>query len=195
MYYLTGYASFGYCFFQCLYLGADGRLVLLTRSPDMRVAHYTSMLEDIRVWVDAPDANPSADLRAILEECGCRGGRLGVEWEAHGLTARNGQRLQAALEGFCQLEDASELVSRLRVVKSPAELDHVRRAAALADEALALAVEMARPGVFDGDILAAMQGAVFKGDGGLSRQRVHHRLRPGRDVRSLHRREAAARGR
>ena len=33
MYYLTGYDTFGFCFFQCLYLGADGRLALLTRSP------------------------------------------------------------------------------------------------------------------------------------------------------------------
>ncbi len=24
MYYLTGYDTFGFCFFQCLYLGADG---------------------------------------------------------------------------------------------------------------------------------------------------------------------------
>ncbi len=31
MYYLTGYDSFGYVFFQCLYLGADGKLTLLTR--------------------------------------------------------------------------------------------------------------------------------------------------------------------
>ena len=30
MYYLTGYDTFGYVFFQCLYLGADGSLV--TRS-------------------------------------------------------------------------------------------------------------------------------------------------------------------
>ena len=26
MYHLTGYDSFGFCFFQCLYLGADGTL-------------------------------------------------------------------------------------------------------------------------------------------------------------------------
>ena len=32
MYYLTGYDTFGFCFFQCLYLGADGKLALLTRS-------------------------------------------------------------------------------------------------------------------------------------------------------------------
>ena len=35
MYYLSGYDSFGYVFFQCLYLGADGRMMLLTRSPDL----------------------------------------------------------------------------------------------------------------------------------------------------------------
>ena len=31
MYYLTGYDTFGFCFFQCLYLGVDGKLALLTR--------------------------------------------------------------------------------------------------------------------------------------------------------------------
>ena len=37
MYYLTGYDTFGYVFFQCLYLGADGRTMLLTRArPKLR---------------------------------------------------------------------------------------------------------------------------------------------------------------
>jgi Xaa-Pro dipeptidase len=166
MYYLTGYDSFGYVFFQCLYLGADGRLALVTRSPDLRQARHTSMIEDVRIWKDAPDADPArTDLRPLLAEHGCRGKRLGVEWEAYGLTARNGRRLAAALEGFCRLEDASDLVSRLRAVKSEAEIACVRRAAGLADEVLAEAHRLARPGAFEGDILAAMQGAVFKGDG------------------------------
>ena len=52
MYYLTGYDTFGFCFFQCLYLGSDGRLALLTRSPDLRQARHTSIIEDIRVWTD-----------------------------------------------------------------------------------------------------------------------------------------------
>ena len=165
MYYLTGYDTFGYVFFQCLYLGADGTMTLLTRVPDLRQARHTSVIEDVRVWVDAEDAEPARQLRAILEEHGCRGRRFGVEWEAYGLTARNGQRLAAALEGFCVLEDASELVSRLRVVKSPAELACVRRAAELADDALDEANRLAQPGAFEGDILAAMHAAVFRGDG------------------------------
>src|SRR3954454_7806495 len=62
MYYLTGYDTFGYVFFQCLYLGADGSLMLLTRAPDLRQAQHTSMLADIRVWVDGPQAEPAREL-------------------------------------------------------------------------------------------------------------------------------------
>jgi Xaa-Pro dipeptidase len=165
MYYLTGYDTFGYVFFQCLYLGADGRMTLLTRAPDLRQAQETSVIEDIRLWVDGPEATPAEDLRAILAEQGCHGRRLGVEYEAYGLTARNGLRLQAALDGFCELADASELISRLRVVKSAAEIVYLRRAAELADRALAAARPLVRPGAFEGDILAAMHGAIFAGGG------------------------------
>ena len=165
MYYLTGYDTFGYVFFQCLYLGADGRMTLLTRAPDLRQAQETSVIEDIRLWVDGPEATPAEDLRAILAEQGCQGRRLGVEYEAYGLTARNGLRLQAALDGFCDLADASELISRLRVVKSAVEIVYLRRAAELADRALEAALPLVGPGAFEGDILAAMHGAIFAGGG------------------------------
>jgi Xaa-Pro dipeptidase len=165
MYYLTGYDTFGYVFFQCLYLGVDGRMTLLTRAPDARVARYTSNIGDIRIWVDRPDANPAQDLKSILAEHHCHGHRLGVEWEAYGLTARNGQMLASALDGFCRLEDASFLISQQRVIKRPAEIPYVRKAAALADAALIEGLRHSQPGAFEGDILAAMQGAVFRGDG------------------------------
>ncbi len=165
MYYLTGYDTFGYVFFQCLYLGADGAMTLLTRAPDLRQARHTSVIDDIRVWVDGPDAEPARHLRDILAKHGCKGRCLGVEWEAYGLTARNGRRLADALEGFCVTEDASELVSRLRVIKSPAEMGYVRRAAELADDAYKAAVALTGAGASEAEILAAMQGAVLGGGG------------------------------
>ena len=165
MYYLTGYDTFGYVFFQCLYLNADGRMTLLTRAPDLRQARHTSTIRDIRIWIDRPDANPAQELKEILNEYGCKGKRLGVEFEAYGLTAANGRRLEAALDGFCELVDASNLVNRLRVVKSEDELAYVTKAAELADRALEEAHLLAGPGVFEGDILAAMQGAIFRGGG------------------------------
>jgi Xaa-Pro dipeptidase len=165
MYYLTGYDSFGYVFFQCLFLSAEGRMTLLTRAPDLRQARHTSIIEDIRIWVDADEANPALELKTILDEYGCRGNRIGVEYEAYGLTAANGRKLEKALAGYCELVDASSLVSRLRVVKSAAEMAYVHKAAELADNALLEAHRISAPGAFEGDILAAMQGAIFKGGG------------------------------
>ncbi|MEH6630495.1 MAG: Xaa-Pro peptidase family protein [Halopseudomonas aestusnigri] len=165
MFYLTGYDTFGYVFFQCLYLGADGKMTLLTRSADLRQAKHTSIIDDVRVWVDGPDATPELELRKIIDEHGGKDKTFGVELEAYGLTARSGRRLYAALDCFCRLEDASDLVSKLRVIKSPAELGYVRQAAELADNALREANQLCVPGAFEGDILAAMQGAVFKGGG------------------------------
>lgn len=165
MYYLTGYDSFGFCFFQCLYLGADGRLALLTRSADLRQARHTSLIEDIRVWTDAGGARPAEQLRDMLLDLGVKGKRLGVEMQSYGLTHANGRALEAALIGCCELADASGLVDRIRAVKSPAELGYVRRAARLADEALEAGLAETRAGADEGRILAAMQSAIFAGGG------------------------------
>jgi Xaa-Pro dipeptidase len=165
MYYLTGYDTFGFCFFQCLYLDCDGRLALLTRAPDLRQAQHTSIIEDIRIWTDEAGARPADQLKEMLDSLGARGKRLGIETNAYGLTHFNGKALEAALDGFCRLEEASELVTSLRGVKSPAELDYVRIAGRLGDDALEAAIAATHAGAHEGDILAAQQGAVFSGGG------------------------------
>ncbi len=165
MYYLTGYDSFGYVFFQCLVMTADGTTALITRAPDLRQAKFTSDVRDIRVWLDRDGASPVADLKLLLQDMGLRGSRLGVEYDAYGLTAANGKLLDRGLTEFARLTDASDLVTWLRNTKSPAEIDYVRRAAELADDAWTAAVSTAAAGAFEGDILAAMHGAVFKGGG------------------------------
>lgn len=165
MYYLTGYDSFGYCFFQCLVLTSDGRMVLLTRAPDLRQAQQTSILDDIRIWTDGDGANPTTMVTDILAELGWEDGCLGIELDAPGLTAAHWLQLERALDAAAQQVDASDLITGLRMVKSPAELAYVREAASLGDLALDEAVKHATPGAFEGDILAAMQGAVFRGGG------------------------------
>ena len=165
MYYLTGYDTFGFCFFQCLYLGVDGKLALLTRSADLRQAQHTSIIEDIRIWTDAAGAKPATQLRDMLKSLGAKGKRLGVENQSYGLTHANGKELDAALEGFAKLSDASDLVNMIRVVKSPAELRYVRKAGELGDAALKAAVRKTKPGADEGEILAAQQGAIFAGGG------------------------------
>jgi Xaa-Pro dipeptidase len=165
MYWLTGYDTFGFCFFQCLVLKSDGTMVLLTRSADLRQARHTSTLDNIVVWADREGANPAADLRNLLNDLDLLGGQIGVEYDTHGLTARNGQLLDEQLKTFGKIVDASGIVGRLRLLKSPAEIRKVEKAAALADAALDAALPLIRQGGDEGEILAAMQGAIFAGGG------------------------------
>ncbi len=167
-FYLTGYDTLGYCFFQCLLLCADGRMMLLTRAPDLRQAQHTSVIEDIRIWVDGAGSNPSVQLVEILDEFGCRGKNLGIEFDAYGLTAKNWRQLEAEISGFCKLEDVSSLVSEHRLIKSDSEIEYVKRAAELADDALDAALPLVKSGAWEGDILAAMHSAVFSGGGDYS---------------------------
>ena len=71
LYWLTGYDTGGFVFFQCAVVTADDRpIVLLTRRPDLIQARQTSTIEDIRIWWDAEDADPARDLKIILDELG-----------------------------------------------------------------------------------------------------------------------------
>lgn len=165
MYWLTGYDTFGFCFFQCLVVKADGKMTLLTRSADLRQARHTSIIEDILIWTDRTNADPAVDLKNLLSDLDLLGCRIGVEYDTHGLTGANCRKLDNQLQSFAQLIDASYLVSRLRLIKSPAEIAYAQRAAELADAALEAALPLVKAGGSEADILAAMQGAIFSGGG------------------------------
>ncbi len=165
MYWLTGYDTFGYCFFQTLVVKADGSLTLLTRSADLRQARHTSTIENIVVWVDRVNADPTMDLRNLLSDMDLLGCRIGVEYDTHGMTGRVARLLDNQLTTFGQIVDASYLVSNLRLVKSAAEIGHIERAAALADDALDAALPLIKAGGNEADILAAMQGTILAGGG------------------------------
>jgi len=165
MYWLTGYDTFGFCFFQSLVVKADGSMVLLTRSADMRQAKHTSIIENVILWTDRDKADPTVDLRNLLNDLDLLGCRIGVEYDTHGLTGHNARLLDEQLKTFGKIEDASDLVSRLRLFKSAAEIKKAERAAALSDEAFEAALPLIKQGGDEGAILAAMQGAIFAGGG------------------------------
>ncbi|WP_113487371.1 M24 family metallopeptidase [Rhizobium cremeum] len=165
MYWLTGYDTFGYCFFQTLVVKADGSMTLLTRSADLRQAKHTSTIENVVVWVDRVNADPSVDLRNLLSEMDLLGARIGIEYDTHGMTGRVARLLDNQLTNFCEIVDASYLVSELRLVKSPAEIACVERAATLADDALDAALPLIKAGGDEAAILAAMQGAILASGG------------------------------
>ena len=165
MYWLTGYDTFGYVFFQTLVLDQKGNLILLTRAPDLRQAQNTSNINDIRIWVDKDGSNPTDDLKIILDELNLKGKKIGIEYEAYGLTGRNAIKLNQSLENYCSIEDKSELITKLRVVKSDEEITYVRKAANLADLALEEVWKYAKSGASEAKILAEMNRVIFEGGG------------------------------
>jgi Xaa-Pro dipeptidase len=165
MYWLTGYDTFGYVFFQTLVLDKKGNTILLTRAPDLRQAQNTSNIEDIRIWVDKDGSNPTDDLKLILDELSLKGKKLGIEYEAYGMTGRNALRLNKSLENYCDIEDQSELITKLRVIKSQEEILYVKKAAELADNALVQAWKHTKAGASEAKILAEMQKVVLEGGG------------------------------
>jgi len=166
LYYLTGFDTSGFVFFQCAVLLCDAsEITLLTRRPDLEQARRTSIIDDVRLWWDREGADPTVELKAILEEKGLKGCSVGIELRSFGLTADNYELIRRRLEGWCRLGDASHLVRELRLVKSAAEIAYVRRAAELADHSLLAMLAEARPGAFEGAIAAAGCVPILVGGG------------------------------
>lgn len=170
LYYFTGFDTFGYVFFQAMYFHSDGRMRLITRSPDLRQALYTSVLEkkDIMIRSDEATANPVALVPDVLKEFGINTPtkRIGYEPDSCSLNLRVGMLLREAVGGLCTLVDHSTLFGReLRIVKSEAEIRKIRKAAYLVDFALVRALKLAKPGAYEGDLWREIVGTVYEGGG------------------------------
>jgi Xaa-Pro dipeptidase len=158
-FYLTGFDTGGFVFFQVGVITAGGeRTILLTRTPDKLQAEVNSLYDEVRIWLNAEDVNPAVQLREILAELGLQGHRVGVEMDGHGLTVANWRRVDQQLSGFVTLTDGSDIIRKLRLVKSRRELEMTRIAGDLADLATKAAFAVAKPGMFD----TALSGAAIQ---------------------------------
>ncbi|KAL2869213.1 M24 family metallopeptidase [Aspergillus lucknowensis] len=170
LYYLTGYDTFGYVFFQAMYFHSDGSMRLITRMPDLRQALYTSVLkyEDILIRSDDAGSNPVSLVPVVLKEFGItsESKRIGYEPNSATLTLEIGKLLEDSVAGLCTLVNHSNLFTReLRIIKSPSELRKIRKAAYLADFSLVRALKVAKPGAYEGDLWRELVGTVYEGGG------------------------------
>ncbi len=138
-------------FFQII--SADGRTALLTHTflePEMR---RTSVVADIRTFSTSGDA-PVAQVREIMGELGITRGKLGMELgyeQRLGISLNDFRRLEAELKDL-RIVDASMLLWSLRMVKSPAEIEMMRKSAAVTAAAFAAAFAVVKPGMTEQDV-------------------------------------------
>ena len=151
VYYLLGLNHLGYFAVTLLVLPLEGAPVLVSRAME----HATVRLQAPQcVHVAYEDAQDPAGA-AISALRGTGAGRVGVD--------RSTMYLPVAVwEGIrddgadVRWADASDLVASVRMVKSPREIAHVRRAAAISDRALQAGLAVAGEGVSEREVAAAI---------------------------------------
>jgi Xaa-Pro dipeptidase len=173
IYYLTGLNHQGYFAFTMLLLPREGEPTLFTR----RMEAYTisQQVPDIDYVGYGDDEEAGMAAVATLRGRGVSGGRVGVDRSSMFLPAGIWEDLESALSDV-QWVDTSRssstverfntgLVDEVRLVKSEAELEYIRKAAAISDRAVAAGLATAGVGVNEKDVAAAVYEAMILAGG------------------------------
>ncbi len=160
LFYFAGYDSIAHFSPQALVFGlADhDEPTLILRDVDRPLALETSWVRDVRTYhLHAGDVPRM--VAEVAEQRGLRGGRVAVELQSYALPGAYLRGLEAALRP-ATIEDASDLLGDLRVIKSPAELAYVRRAAGYAEVGLQAGRRLARAGTSEIELAGGIESAM-----------------------------------
>jgi Xaa-Pro dipeptidase len=151
LYYLTGYESPSHFGFQLLVVPVDQAPFIVIRQHMASGVRAESWLDDVVTFPDTGDAIDTTRQALVDRKLVSR--RLAFEETAPPLTLQTARRLEAALGGG-PLADCSGIVEALRLVKSPREIEYVRKAAAVSDIGMEAARSVIRQGVSELEIAA-----------------------------------------
>ncbi len=120
------------------------------------------------VWLDDSSYVESIDVIAReLAACGLGKAAIGIEKWGYSPHASVVDALEQRIQSLgAKVVDASSLVEEIRFVKSPLEVAHVRKAATIADEAMAAARDAMRPGITETELEGVIMGTMMKAGGG-----------------------------
>lgn len=160
--YLTGFQTPVQDRLNCLVLPREGKPRLIVAD-----AEYSSA--PLHCWITDVEAHPCRDAEAApkkiirtLDDIGLGKKRIGAEFRREGLTPWVYEHLSRALPN-AQIVDASEVLTNIRVVKSPLEISHIRQAARISDLGMSAAIQETRAGTTDNQIAAAAHEAMIRG--------------------------------
>jgi len=169
MCYLSGYDGWSFYVHQLLVVALDADApIWIGRGMDAGAAKVTTYLahDDIVGYPDdfvqSTEKHPMDYVAGVLEARGWGGVRIGVEMDAYYFTAACLASLERNLAN-ATFVDATGLANWVRIVKSPAELEYMRRAARIVERVMATAYEAVRPGVRQCDAAAAIYQAEISG--------------------------------
>jgi Xaa-Pro dipeptidase len=134
--YLIGATTKGYQEFQVLLFPLEPRpLVIQSRLSEVPMLMADSLADETRGWGGREPEDPIEVFDDILRERAYKGLRTGLEVPLYYLHPHNYRRMVDLL-GEDLVMDATSLIGDIKLVKSAAEIDYVRRAAAMLDRGM-----------------------------------------------------------
>ncbi len=159
IYYLSGYQTTGYYVYQALVVPRDGDPQFVVRTfetPNVQGLSWLKGVAGVEDWEDPLDVT----LR-VLRASGAGEGRVGFEDRGFFLPPAVLDGLRRGLPR-ATFVPATGIVERCRLVKSAAEIECVRRAAAAAVAGMKAGIAAIRPGRTENEVAAAVYGGMLR---------------------------------
>ena len=159
MAWLTGYDGWSFYVHQCVVLSLEGEPFWYGRGMDANGAKLTVFMQHENIigypddYVQNPEKHPMDYLSKILTEKNWAQKTIGVEKDNYYFTASCMESLQRNLVQ-ANFVDSTGLVNWQRTVKSPRELEFMRKAARIVEKMHARIFEVMEPGMRKNDLVA-----------------------------------------
>jgi ectoine hydrolase len=159
MAWLTGYDGWSFYVHQCVVLSLEGEPFWYGRGMDANGAKLTVFMQHENIigypddYVQNPEKHPMDYLSKILTEKNWAQKTIGVEKDNYYFTASCLESLQRNLVQ-ANFVDSTALVNWQRTVKSPRELEFMRKAARIVEKMHARIFEVMEPGMRKNDLVA-----------------------------------------
>ena len=167
--YLTGYDAWSFYYAQCVivHISADEPICFI-RAQDAGGAFIKTYLKKENIiiydekYIHTWPLHPYDALVHLIKKNKWDKLNIGVEMDAHYFTAYCYEKLKQGLPN-ASIIDSERLVNWVRFVKSDAEIDFMKKAAVISENAMKTAMEIINPGIRQCDAVAEIQKSLFKG--------------------------------
>ena len=167
--YLTGYDAWSFYYSQCviIHVNSDEPLCFV-RAQDAGGAFITTYLKKENIiiydekYIHTWPTHPYDALVDLIKKKKWDKINIGVEMDAHYFTAFCYEKLKKGLPN-AKILDSERLVNWVRVEKSIAEIEYMKKAATISEMAMKTAMETISPDVRQCDAVAEIQRTLFRG--------------------------------
>jgi len=164
LFYLTGYQTTGYSYFQALVVPLDGEPVSITRELEASNIEHRTWVEIAHCYTDTGDA--IQELFNTIKDLGLEHKYIGYERNSYFFPAYQQDRFHYHMQaGEGNLLDCYGIVEEGRICKSKVEIELMRQAAKATEAGMQAGIDAVQAGVTENDVAAAACAAMFRAGG------------------------------